>query len=170
MASIASAHEINVFGCAMNKICDLYLPVESRSVDIRLLKLFDAGFSYDAEHAYSGFMNVNVSRVKLVSVVSELRKKGVLSVSVPVEYRDGEVVDVREAMGIAEEYAKSIGCSIGGASPRSGYAPLFWAFDIVRELGRADKAGGVVMVDRLDGHVWTMAEYEEYMYDYNNVF
>ncbi|MBU9576557.1 hypothetical protein, partial [Burkholderia multivorans] len=90
--------------------------------------------------------------------------------SVPVEYRDGDVVDVREAMGIAEEYAKSIGCLIGGASPRSGYAPLFWAFDIVNELGRADKAGGVVMVDRLDGHVWTMAEYEEYMYDYNNVF
>ncbi len=26
------------------------------------------------------------------------------------------------------------------------------------------------MVDKLDGHVWTMAECEEYMYDYNNVF
>lgn len=153
----------------MNKICDLYLPVESRSVDIRFLKLFDAGFSYDSERVYSGFMNVNVSRVKLVSVVSELRKKGILSFSVPVEYRDGEVVDVREAMEIAEGYAKSIGCLIGGASPRSGYAPLFWAFDIASKLGGADKVGGVVMVDRLDGHVWTMTEYEEYMYDYNNV-
>ncbi|VWD33747.1 hypothetical protein BCO18442_04844 [Burkholderia contaminans] len=154
----------------MNKICDLYLPVESMSVDIMFLRLFDSGFSYDAERSYSGFMNVNVSRVKLVSVVSDLRKKGVLSFSVPVEYRDGKVVDVREAMEIAEGYAKSSGCLIAGASPRSEFAPLFWVFDIVSKEGGADKVGGVVMVDKLDGHVWTMAEYEEYMYDYNNVF
>ncbi|WP_175734883.1 hypothetical protein [Burkholderia ambifaria] len=137
---------------------------------MKFLRLFDAGFSYDAEHSYSGFMKVNVSRVKLVSVVSELRKKGVLSFSVPVEYRDGEVVDVRRAMGIAEEYAKSIGCLIAGTSPRSEYAPLFWVFDIASGVGDADKVGGIVMVDKLDAHVWTMAEYEEYMYDYNNVF
>lgn len=163
-------YEIYVFGGAMNKICDLYLPVESMSVDIRFLRIFDSGFSYDAGRSYSGFMNVNVSRVKLVSVVSELRKKGVLSFSVPVEYRDGKVVDDREAMEIAEGCAKSIGCLIAGASPRSEFAPLFWAFDIACEEGCAEKVGGVVMVDKLDGHVWTMAEYEEYMYDYNNVF
>ncbi|MEK7917240.1 hypothetical protein AAB988_17195 [Burkholderia contaminans] len=140
------------------------------SIGIGFLGLFDSGFSYDAGRSYSGFMNVNVSRVKLVSVVSELRKKGVLSFSVPVEYRDGKVVDVREAMEIAEGYAKSIGCLIAGASPRSKFAPLFWAFDIACEEGCAEKVGGVVIVDKLDGHVWTMAEYEEYMYDYNNVF
>ncbi|WP_155720403.1 hypothetical protein [Burkholderia anthina] len=102
--------------------------------------------------------------------MSELRKKEVLSFSVPVEYRDGKIVDVREAMEIAENYAKSIGCLIVGASPRSGFAPLFWVFDIASKEGGIDKVGGVVMVDKLDGHVWTMAEYEEYMYDYNNVF
>ncbi|AZQ51092.1 hypothetical protein [Burkholderia cenocepacia] len=115
-------------------------------------------------------MNVNVSRVKLVSVVSELQKKGVWSFSVPVEYRDDKIVDFREAIEIAEEYAKSIGCLVTGASPRSEFAPLFWVFDIASEEGGADKVGGVVMVDKLDGHVWTKAEYEEYMYDYNNVF
>ncbi|WP_175957650.1 hypothetical protein [Burkholderia sp. BCC0405] len=154
----------------MNRICDLYLPVESRSTEIRFLKLFDTGFSYDAEQSYSGFMNVNVSRIKLVSVVSELRKKGVLSFSVPVEYREGKIVGVGEAKEIAEGYAKSIDCLIAGTSPRSGYAPLFWAFDIASGVDGADKVGGIVMVDKLDGHIWTMDEYEEYMYDYNNVF
>ncbi len=35
---------------------------------------------------------------------------------------------------------------------------------------RSDRVGGYVMVDRLDGHIWTCEEYENYMYDYNNVF
>ena len=154
----------------MNRICDLYLPVGTKSPDIKFLRLFDAGFSYDAERSYSGFMDVNIARIKLVSVVSELRKKGVVSFGVPVEYRDSPIVDANEAAAIAERYAKSIGCLLPGAGPREGYAPLFWVFDIVGAADSEDKVGGVVMVDRLDGHVWTMPEYEEYMYDYNNVF
>ncbi|MEQ4192345.1 hypothetical protein ABNM11_27365, partial [Pseudomonas syringae] len=45
--------------------------------------------------------------------------------------------------------------------------PVFWVFSIVG--GDEGKVGGVVMIDRLDGHVWGELEYIEYMYDYNNV-
>jgi hypothetical protein len=154
----------------MNRICDLYLPAGTKSPEIKFLRIFDAGFFYDAERSYSGFIGVNVVRIKLVSVVSDLRKKGVMSFSVPAEYRDSPVVDADEAAVIAERYARSIGRLITGARPQEKHAPLFWMFNIVSGVNSEEKVGGVVMVDRLDGHVWMTAEYEEYMYDYNNVF
>lgn len=46
--------------------------------------------------------------------------------------------------------------------------PLYWRFAMAND--RSDRVGGYVMVDRLDGHIWTCEEYENYMYDYNNVF
>ncbi|MEX3922019.1 hypothetical protein AB4Y43_38545 [Paraburkholderia sp. BR10872] len=113
-------------------------------------------------------MKVNVGRVKLVSVVSELRKAGVSCFSVPVEYRDNVGIDATEAKVLAGKYAASMGAAISESGPRQGYAPLFWAFDI--SARDDEKVGGVVIVDRLDGHIWATSEYEEYMYDYNNVF
>lgn len=150
------------------KICDLYIVGESKSPNLRFIGLFDKSFSYTTDRAYAGFMKVNVGRVKLVSVVSELRKTGVTCFSVPVEYRDNPGIDAAEAKNLAGKHAKSMRCSISESDPRQGYAPLFWVFDISAQDD--DRVGGVVIIDRLDGHIWAMSEYEEYMYDYNNIF
>ena len=152
----------------MIKICDLYIHGESKSPSLRFIGLFDKSFSYRDDRTYGGFMNVNVGRVKLVSVVSELRKAGVACFSVPVEYRDNPGIDAAEARAIAKKHAESTGCVISESDHREGYAPLFWVFDI--STHDDDRVGGVVIVDRLDGHIWATSEYEEYMYDYNNVF
>lgn len=150
------------------KICDLYIQGESNSPSLKFIGLFDKSFCYSADRTYGGFMNVNVGRVKLVSVVSELRKAGVACFSVPIEYRDSAGIDAVVAKAIAKKHAESIGCAISESDHRQGYAPLFWAFDI--SAHDDDRVGGVVIVDRLDGHIWSTAEYEEYMYDYNNIF
>ena len=150
------------------KICDLYIHGESKSPSLRFIGLFDKSFSYSADRTYGGFLNVNVGRVKLVSVVSELRKAGVTCFSVPVEYRDNPGIDAAVAKTLAKKHAESIGSAISESDHRHGYAPLFWVFDI--SARDDDRVGGVVIVDRLDGHIWATSEYEEYMYDYNNVF
>ncbi|MCL9845569.1 hypothetical protein [Ralstonia solanacearum] len=114
-------------------------------------------------------MNINVDRIKLVSLVSELRKYGVGCFSVPVEYRDKSVLSVGDALILAREGAAARGLSVSD-SAREGGSPLFWMFDLIGEGRSVDGAGGCVMIDRIDGRVWSAAEYEEYMYDYNNIF
>ena len=150
------------------KICDIYIHGESKSPNFKFIGLLDKSFSYCADHAYSGFMGVNVGRVKLASVVSELRKAGVACFSVPIEYRDNSGIDIVEAKTFAKKHAESMGLEISESNHREGYAPLFWVFDICTHDD--DRVGGVVIVDKLDGHIWGSNEYEEYMYDYNNVF
>ncbi|MDN7736201.1 MULTISPECIES: hypothetical protein [Burkholderia] len=48
-------------------------------------------------------------------------------------------------------------------------SPLYYLFRQSSAVGGEEKVGGAILVDRLDGHVWSYEEYEEYMYDYNNV-
>ena len=45
--------------------------------------------------------------------------------------------------------------------------PVFWLLIL---LMIQKKKLGVVIFDKLDSHVWSSLEYEEYLYDYNNVF
>lgn len=150
------------------KTCDIYIHGESKSPSLKFIGLFDKSFSYCADRTYRGFMGVSVGRVKLVSVVSELRKAGVACFSVPIEYRDNPGIEAAEAKSLAKKHAESMGGMISERDHRDGYAPLFWVFDI--SAHDDDRVGGVVIVDRLDGHIWGTDEYEEYMYDYNNVF
>lgn len=149
-------------------ICDLYIAGETNNSGLGFVKLFDNSFVYDGGCAYSGFLNINVGRVKLISVVSELRKAGVTCFSVPVKYRDGDGIDYSVALQLAENYARSVGGEVLVSSSRKVYPPLFWIFEISCRDG--DVSGREVIVDRLDGHLWQADEYEGYMYDYNNIF
>ena len=45
--------------------------------------------------------------------------------------------------------------------------PLYWAYRIINDI--QERVGGMVYIDKLDGHIWTIEEYEEYFYDYNNI-
>lgn len=154
----------------MQKKCDLYLCESVCSERLKFIKLYDKEFSCDAEKSYVGYLGVNVDRIKLVSVVSDLRKHKIDCFSVPVEYRDRENLSFKHAFSLAKNYAKNLGASAFDAMTlQSRCLPVFWIFDLKYDITSEEKVGGVVMIDRLDGHVWTDAESEVYMYDYNNV-
>jgi hypothetical protein len=154
----------------MQKKCDLYFSDPAKSTRLKFVELFDKSFIYEAEKIYAGYLHVNVDRIKLVSVVTDLRGNGLSCSSVPTEYRDHASISMVAAQSLASEYAKTIGTTVvlsKGSASKS--PPVYWIFDLLYENSRDEKAGGVVIVDRLDGHIWSGSEYEEYWYDYNNV-
>lgn len=152
----------------MQKRCDLYFSEPVTTDRRKLVGLYDKSFAYAPGKTYVGFLQVNVNRVKLVAVVTDLRKHGIKCFSVPVEYRDRENVSMSKALFLANEHAKSLKASAGSA-PRGSCPPVIWCFDLQYEDRSGERSGAVAMIDRIDGHVWTYSEYEEYMYDYNNV-
>ena len=54
-------------------ICELYFCEPVKTSRLKYLELFDKIFHYDEGNVYSGFLDVNVHRIKLVSVVTDLR-------------------------------------------------------------------------------------------------
>ena len=154
----------------MQKRCDLYFPDPVQSARLKFIELFDKSFICEAEKAYVGYLHVNVDRIKLVSVVIDLREDGFNCFSVPAEYRDHTSISMEAAQSLGMEYAKTIGASVVPSLDRTSKSPpVYWIFDLFYENPRDEKSGGVVVVDRLDGHIWSSSEYEEYWYDYNNV-
>lgn len=83
----------------MNKYCDIFLPdrikgallLLSMSPDIKKLRI-----NKDAE--YSGFLGLSLPRLQGVALVVELRRSGVSSFNVPVEYRDGKLLTDEEIL------------------------------------------------------------------------
>lgn len=155
----------------MQKKCDLYLSEAATSDRLKFVSLFDKSFVFDPLKTYSGYLHVNVDRVKLVPVVSDLRKCGITCFSVPIEYRDRENLPMSDALRLANERARSLRASAFSSAGRGAKSPpVIWCFDLRYERASDEKADGVVLIDRIDGHVWTDSDYEEYMYDYNNIF
>ena len=154
----------------MTRKCDLYICESVKNDRLRFIGLFDYTFRYQEESAYVGFLGVGIGRIKAVSIVSDLRGHGVSCFSVPIEYRDAAHWSVEMALDKAESHAESIKASIAPVEKMSQrYPPLYWMFHLLNNEGEGGRSGGVVMVDRIDGHIWSKSEYEEYMYDYNNI-
>ncbi len=154
----------------MQKKCDIYLCDPVRTDRLRFASLFDKSFQYDENKTYVGYLGLNIDRVKLVSVVLDLKKNGVACFSVSIEYRVDGNLPIETAADIASEYAMSIGASAApSAMLKSKCPPVYWIFDLRNNEENQGNVGGVVMVDRIDGHVWSQSENEEYMYDFNNI-
>lgn len=153
----------------MQAKCDLYFCDTVKSDRLKFIELFDKSFVFESEKSYLGFLQVSVNRVKLVSVVSDLKRNGITCFSAPIAYRDCETISMETAFDVATEHAKAFGTSVVVSVLRQKAPPLYWIFDLLPGIAAEEKSGGVVMIDKLDGHVWTYSEYEEYMYDYNNV-
>lgn len=152
----------------MQKICDLFFTTKINPSHLRFLSIYDKNFVYDSTASYSDFLNVNVKRINLVRFVIELRKDGVKSFSIPVEYRDNKLLSKSEGFQIAKKYAQSQGYDVIENSERiNNDIPIYWHFSICNDP--EERSGGHVCVDRLDGHIWDLSEYEEYMYDYNAI-
>jgi len=153
----------------MQKECDLYFYDSVKSDRLRFIELLDKNFIYDSGKSYVGFLYAKVDRVKLVSVVADLRRNGIACFSVPIAYRDQETIPMEMAFDLATKHAKTVGATVAISVRHQKVPPVLWAFDLISGNNDEEKSGGVVMIDRLDGHVWTLSEYEEYLYDYNNV-
>lgn len=153
----------------MDCFCDIFIVSPTKSNNLRFLSLLDNSFSYQNDVEYSGYAGVSVSRVKLIPLIDLLRKQGVSVYSVPVNYKVDCSLSKEKAFDIATVYAKENGLVV---SMDSGLVdnnnPLVWKFSA--SSVSEEKAGGVVMIDRLDGHAWSLDEFDTYMYDYNNYF
>lgn len=156
----------------MQKKCDLYFHDYVNSSRLKLIALFDGNFKHVDGQKYIGFLQINVIRIKLISVISDLRKNNLYCFSVPIEYRDCKNISFEVALELANTYAARCGATVSTSMHRSDKCPpLIWIFDLIGINNTEEqKAGGVIMVDRIDGHEWSTSEYEEYLYDYNNVF
>lgn len=153
----------------MNSFCDIFFVNPTKSSNLRFLSLLDKNFFYQSNVEYSGYAGVSVNRVKLIPLIDLLRKQGLSVYSVPVSYKVNHFISKEKAFDIAKMHAKDNGLVINidsGLVDNSN--PLVWKFS-VSSIGE-EKAGGVVMIDRLDGHVWSLDEFDTYMYDYNNCF
>jgi len=152
----------------MQKLCDLFLCEPTKTNRLKFVNLFDKKFLYDSEREYRGYLGVNIPRIKMVSIVCDIRKHSVCCFSAPIEYRDGQKISIALALSLASDYAMTINAKVAKRS-NSTYPPVYWVFDLLWINQSDERAGGTVMIDRLDGHLWTSSEYEEYMYDYNNI-
>lgn len=47
-------------------------------------------------------------------------------------------------------------------------SPVVWRFPLINLRGE-ESTGAGMSVDKLDGHIWTMEEMEEYEYDFNGL-
>lgn len=149
----------------MSKLCDLYVSDLQDNSGLKLLKIYDKNFIYNEFNIYEGFLGINVNRIKLINFLIDLRNKGIKCFNAPIAYRDNITLSKEAAYTIAKKYAKAQGYKVHLAS--YFYPPVFWLFNIADDP--QERAGGVVLVDKLDGHIWSNEEYEEYMYDYNNI-
>ena len=99
----------------------------------------------------------------------DCEKNSIKSYSVPINYRDNKMINIDDALNIAKEKFSKIQYKIVKNKMIKNDNPLIWCFSIIPLVGE-EKAGGTVMIDRLDGHIWNQEEFEIYMYDYNNIF
>ena len=151
----------------MNKV-DLFFSRPFRTSEIGWMRIYDKGFSPNSEE-YSNFAGINVPRIKLIPLLMRLRASGAVVWSVPTSYRDQPNLSLNSALMIATKCAKDHNLKIlEGNNPSQDLAPLFWQFstsDIARE-----KSDGCIIVDRIDGHIWSLEELDEYLYDYNCIY
>lgn len=152
----------------MDSVCDLFLNTPTSSRDLRYINILDKSFLYQTDAIYSGYLGVSVNRVKLIPLINLLKKQGVSVYSVPLNYKEASQISKEKAFKIAGNHASLHGLKVCfDSSMRQNDNPLIWVFDVISLA--EEKAGGVVMIDRLDGHVWSLDDLETYMYDYNNV-
>ncbi|MBV6830429.1 MULTISPECIES: hypothetical protein [Xanthomonas] len=147
-------------------ICDLYTNARFAGVDLNVLKILDRSFLGEFPEKFPSFLGVNISRIDLVSVVIAMRGRGLNVFSVPVIYRDSLKVSLESAYEIAIKHSEVAGCRVSLQNDFGFHPPVVWRFSLEDDAGAA---GGLVMIDRCDGHIWTARDHYEYMYDCNAI-
>lgn len=151
----------------MQKICDLYIPhILDDYSPLEYLHILEPHFTYDPEKSYQGYLNVNVRRITLVNFITEFRKRKMQIYNVPIQYRDQENLSIDQAFEYALKAIDLENYHITKTSFMGMDSPVVWRFPLSHLF--EEKAGAGISVDKLDGHIWTMEEIEEYDYDFNN--
>lgn len=152
----------------MKSKCDIYIPTPTLAPELKYARLFDKSFAYDQNCKYFGYVGLELPRLRAVFIVTQFRARGVFALAVPLKYKSS-TVSIEQARELAVTYANSKQCGVSsGEGPLDAHSPLYWCF-AVTYYGNDDRVGGKILIDRFDGHVWSLEELEEYMYDYNNV-
>ncbi|MFO1369482.1 MAG: hypothetical protein U1F46_10845 [Marinagarivorans sp.] len=150
--------------------CDLYLCQSVSSDDLDWTRLIDRNFALDKSKPYIGYLGLNGDRLAMIPLITQLRNKNIICYSVPITYRDNKNICQEEARALAQKHAAIK--LLSACKPRhpEPITPLFYLFNLASGVKEIEKTGGVIMVDRLDGHIWSAYEHDQYMYDFNNVF
>ncbi|MFX1682668.1 hypothetical protein PV762_25925 [Mitsuaria sp. CC2] len=144
--------------------CDIFLvgPLRGDSVLLRQLRIFQSGFSPDPNKEYSGYLGLNIGRLKGVAIVTHFRSNGVTAFNIPVKYRDlprvplSQILDQSQSEQLVEDRRTL------------SQNPMFYILRSEKP-GSLDEGGGLITMDALDGHRWSGEELDEYMYDFNNL-
>lgn len=148
------------------KNCDIYLldEIAGDSFYLNQLKIFQRDLVFDLNSTYVGYLHMNIRRLTGVAIVTHLRNNRIRSWNIPVKYRDQDLLSFEEVSALAQQYATPSGSNVTSRQ-RIGdiHHPMFFCYYL------NDATGGGITVDRLDGHIWTAEEMEEYGYDYNNL-
>ncbi len=151
----------------MQQTCDLYFPaVLDDYSPLQYLHLYQPDFIYDPKQQYVSYLNINVRRIALVNFVLEFRKRKMQIYNVPIQYRDRKNLTVNEAFECALSQIDLEQFQIMKTSENQ--SPIVWRFPLIF-LNGEEKAGASICIDKLDGHIWTGNESEEYLYDFNGL-
>jgi hypothetical protein len=138
-----------------------------QDVSGELLKKRIFYLSTEPDRMYSEFIGSNLTRMRGLMALMRLREVGVDALNVPVRYRDQPHITAAEALAIAKRVESEYGMT-PVMSDSAGHFPLFWSFPL--SGGDGSVVGGHWMVDRVDGHIWSADEKEQYDHDFNNAF
>lgn len=146
--------------------CDLFLYDEIKGGDLKrmcpgLLK------EVDTDKSYHHFAGLNLKRLHALLAVTMIRQNGFNLASVPNRYRDEKKITEDVAFEIAKRVDLQTGLYLSKAAELNS-SPLFWKFKVLG--GDGNIIGGRIFVDKIDGHLWSFDDVNEYEHDYNNNF
>ena len=154
--------------------CDLYLEYPLISGRLGIISFFDKKFIFDKDRSYQGYLNIALPRLRLVSVITSLREENYYTAyNIPINYRDniieGKYITENEAFFIASNHINV--CEQYLCSSNRYITPMVWNFKILEKDkdNAKNKIGARILIDKLDGHIWSDDEYYTYLYDYNNI-
>ncbi len=154
------------------KKSDIYLldEIAGDSFYLKQLKIFQSDLVFDVNSRYVGYLYMNIRRLHGVAIVTHLRNNRIRSWNIPIQYRDGNLLSFEEVSAVAQQHAAPSNFNVTSRQ-RIGdiHHPMFFFFYLNKDSNQSDATGRSITVDRLDGHIWTDEEMEEYNYDYNNL-
>ncbi|MDQ1835534.1 hypothetical protein [Massilia scottii] len=156
----------------MQEICDILLLDElaGSSKLLKQLRIFSPTTIFEDGKVYSGFLNLELKRIKAVAILTHFRNNGIRCLNIPIKYKGG-LLSEAEARKLAEKHLEGRAEIIDSVKrPGKVVNPMFWKFisnEAPSEPGIFE-GGGNVIVDALDGHIWDAEELEEFSYDYLN--
>ncbi|GLQ91261.1 hypothetical protein [Dyella acidisoli] len=150
--------------------CDIYLPRVTKGLVIEdAFKIIrDINFNVDIDKDYSGFLGLNIRRMQAMMAVMRLRDVRVPSLSVPTKYREEAVISSDEAIQVASSVNLPEGVSVVFSWRNDEHNPMYWIFDKI--YPNEERPGASLLIDKVDRHVWSNDEVDEYQHDFNNAF